>query len=163
MAAANNRVVILGRLLKRLDRFNVASFTDRLIFQKTVYLLQAKGVFLGYSFNWYLHGPYSPVLARDGFELSTIYDGLYAYAFREPKIEASFEEFRKFIGSNGSNPDWLEAAASIHFLRKAFPFETRDQTIKRVMAKGAHLSKKLCEKVWAALVDSGLISSSPSN
>ena len=158
MAAANNRVVLLGRLLKRLDKFSVGSFRDRLIFQKTVYLLQAKGVFLGYSFNWYLHGPYSPVLARDGFELSTVYEGLAPYAFREPKTESSFEEFRKFIGSNGNNPDWLEAAASIHFLRKAYPFETRNETIKRVMAKGAHLSKQLCESVWVALVDAGLIS-----
>jgi uncharacterized protein YwgA len=157
MAAANNRVILLGRLLKRVDNFNVASFKDRLTFQKTVYLLQASGVFLGYSFNWYLHGPYSSVLARDGFQLSTIYDGLESYRFRDPKTEAAFDQFREFINEHRDEADWLEAAASIHFLRRTFPHESKPQTKKRVMAKGEHLSPTLFEGAWRALVGAKLI------
>src|SRR5262249_50155808 len=46
-------------------RLNI--FSDRLILQKAVYLAQAAGVQLGYSYNWYLRGPYSPALTRDAF------------------------------------------------------------------------------------------------
>lgn len=48
----------------------VASFPDRLILQKAVYLAQAAGVDLGYHYNWYLRGPYSPALTRDAFAIA---------------------------------------------------------------------------------------------
>jgi len=47
------------------------TFDDRLIVQKAVCLAQALGVDLGYDFNWYLRGPYSPALTRDAFAVST--------------------------------------------------------------------------------------------
>jgi uncharacterized protein YwgA len=45
----------------------LGSFSDRLILQKTIYLAQAAGVQLGYHYNWYLRGPYSPALTHDAF------------------------------------------------------------------------------------------------
>src|SRR3989442_1336381 len=53
----------LGREL-RLD-----DFPSRLSLQKTIYLVQAAGVDLGYSYSWYLRGPYSSALTRDAFAL----------------------------------------------------------------------------------------------
>lgn len=50
---------------------NVADFASRLILQKAVYLLEEAGIRLGYSFNWYLRGPYSPSLTRDLFDLAS--------------------------------------------------------------------------------------------
>lgn len=50
--------------------FSVDHFMDRLILQKVVYLVQAAGAQLGYQFHWYLRGPYSPLLARDGFGIA---------------------------------------------------------------------------------------------
>lgn len=47
---------------------DVSEFDSRLILQKTVYLLQAAGIHLGYPFNWYLRGPYSPALTRDLYD-----------------------------------------------------------------------------------------------
>lgn len=47
----------------------LSSFNDRLVLQKTIYLVQAAKVDLGYTFHWYLRGPYSPVLTRDAFAL----------------------------------------------------------------------------------------------
>lgn len=38
------------------------SFDDRLICQKKIYLLQSLGTDLGYTYNWYVRGPYSPSL-----------------------------------------------------------------------------------------------------
>src|SRR5262245_35544812 len=48
---------------------DLADFDRRLILQKTVYLVQAAGVHLGYSYRWYLRGPYSSELTRDAFAL----------------------------------------------------------------------------------------------
>ena len=51
-------------------KFKIDTFMDRLIMQKAVYLAQAKGVNLGYFYQWYLHGPYSPSLTRDEFAIA---------------------------------------------------------------------------------------------
>ena len=51
-------------------KFKIDTFTDRLIMQKAIYLAQAKGVNLGYFYQWYLHGPYSPSLTRDEFAIA---------------------------------------------------------------------------------------------
>lgn len=45
----------------------VDSFNQRLILQKTVYLLQSAGVRNGYRFRWYLKGPYCTELTSDAF------------------------------------------------------------------------------------------------
>ena len=46
---------------------SVATFDDRLILQKSVYLLQSAGIQLGYRFRWYLKGPYSPDMTANAF------------------------------------------------------------------------------------------------
>jgi hypothetical protein len=51
--------------------FKIGSFRDRLILQKAIYLVQAAGVHLGYYYQWYLHGPYSPSLTRDEYAVAT--------------------------------------------------------------------------------------------
>ena len=51
--------------------FNIDSFRDRLIMQKAVYLAQTAGVNLGYYYQWYLYGPYSPSLTRDEYAIAT--------------------------------------------------------------------------------------------
>ena len=51
------------------QELDLSSFDPRLALQKTIYLAQATGVDLGYTFAWYLRGPYSPGLTRDVFAL----------------------------------------------------------------------------------------------
>lgn len=46
------------------------SFEDRIISQKKIFLLQEMGIDIGYSYNWYIRGPYSPDLT------TYIYDNL---------------------------------------------------------------------------------------
>ena len=68
---------------------SVASFNDRLIAQKAVYLCQAAGVHLGYAFRWYLRGPYSPGLTRDVFPVAD-------------ELEAASEEWKAWELDEGS-------------------------------------------------------------
>jgi uncharacterized protein YwgA len=46
---------------------DINEFDSRLIIQKTVCLLQLRGIKMGYPFSIYIHGPYSPELTSDYF------------------------------------------------------------------------------------------------
>jgi uncharacterized protein YwgA len=46
---------------------SVKTFDERLILQKSVYLLQAAGIHMGYRFRWYIRGPYSPDMTTGAF------------------------------------------------------------------------------------------------
>jgi hypothetical protein len=98
--------------------FRLSSFEDRLILQKAVYLAQAAAVQLGYTFGWYLRGPYSPALTRDAFTVATQSDG-------EPagwKLDVpSLERLKPLFGGNGRGilASRLELLASVLFLLRA--------------------------------------------
>jgi len=51
-------------------KFDKKNFTHRLIAQKIACLLDLKGIHLGYPWNIYVRGPYSPELTKDLFEHS---------------------------------------------------------------------------------------------
>jgi uncharacterized protein YwgA len=48
---------------------DVSTLQNRVCIQKAIYLAQQAGADLGYSYSWYVHGPYSPELTTDYFEL----------------------------------------------------------------------------------------------
>ena len=101
--------------------FNIEFFTDRLIMQKAVYLAQAAGVNLGYFYQWYLHGPYSPSLTRDEFaiamDISADMDDSKGW-----KLDDASLQRLKGIKPLFTEPDRdklalkLELLASVHFL-----------------------------------------------
>ena len=101
--------------------FKTEFFIDRLIMQKTVYLAQAKGVNLGYFYQWYLHGPYSPSLTLDEFaiamDISADMDDSKGWKLDDASLQ-QLEGIRSIF----SEPDRyklarnLELLASVHFL-----------------------------------------------
>jgi len=102
-------------------RPNMDDFNDRLRLQKIVYLLWGYGIYLGYGFNWYVHGPYSPKLADDGY---TIDDDIFEKGKditlnNEESIIESLNKFKNIIGvENFENPLYLEILASLHYIKK---------------------------------------------
>jgi len=101
--------------------FKIDYFTDRLIMQKTVYLAQAARVNLGYFYQWYLHGPYSPSLTRDEYAIAAdIAAGLDDS--EGWKLDESSSQRLEGIRAIFSEPDQdklarkLELLASVHFL-----------------------------------------------
>lgn len=59
----NNIDIANGIIFQRMG-IKKDSFDDRLLCQKKVYLLQSLGIDLGYTYNWYVRGPYSPSLTN---------------------------------------------------------------------------------------------------
>lgn len=101
--------------------FQISTFEDRLILQKTVYLAQAAGVNLGYYYHWYLHGPYSPSLTRDEYAVATdISVGLDESEGWKLDDESSglLKKLQKLVpkGEKTHIRRKLELLASVHFL-----------------------------------------------
>ena len=67
----NRQQILLALALEEAGiEVRVGKFDERLLLQKSVYLLQGAGVHLGYRYRWYLRGPYSTDLASDVFFLA---------------------------------------------------------------------------------------------
>lgn len=103
---------------------NLQTFSNRLNVQKKVYLAQIAAIDLGYRYGWYIRGPYSPSLTQDAFTLKdeiasgdTEYKGFQL----APKVTKALDHAKKLweMPQNfaGSNDDWLELLASLHYLR----------------------------------------------
>jgi len=151
----------LGGILKRIDNYNPetfeSSFNDRLIFQKTIYLLQAFGLYLGYYFSWYIHGPYYTSFNIDGFALIDKYSEVPHVRFVEEKDEVIFRTFKNFLTKRKNDADWLEILASIHILKKLYPAKNKNRIINKVMDKDPHFSREICEEAFVHLKKFGLI------
>lgn len=129
------KIEILGYFLKRIGGFSMKDFDSRLAFQKKVYFLQRFGIGLGYNFNWLIHGPYSPELASDGFQLESMKPKEVKVEFSDSSIEDNFMRFSAFLGKYKSN-HMLELLASIDFLsRNGF---SKEEVINMVKNKKEH-------------------------
>ncbi len=114
-----------------LSKPDMEKFDERLRLQKIVYLLWAYGISLGYGFNWYVRGPYSPKLASDGYALD---DELFERGSRirfndEKKVVESLNEFNKILGEKINDSLYLEILASLHYIKKV-AFGDRDDFAK---------------------------------
>ena len=78
----NNIDIANGIVFQRLA-ISKDSFDDRLICQKKIYLLQSLGTNLGYTYNWYVRGPYSPALTT---YLYTNLDVLASHDYSDCKL-----------------------------------------------------------------------------
>jgi uncharacterized protein YwgA len=139
----------LGSLLKRLGNYDkMETFEGRLKLQKTIYLMQTFDLYIGYNFSWYIRGPYSIQLAKDGFALRRVYDAIPSGKFTDPEAEQRFESFLQFVGESIDDPDWLETIASIHFLRKVYPNLQSSDILNIVKNKQPSVTAKQCRDCW---------------
>jgi uncharacterized protein YwgA len=148
---------MLGGILVRVGTFSLGRFDDRLKLQKTVYLLQAFGIFLGYNFNWYLRGPYSPGLAHDAFDMASSLNRFEPLHFSDQEAERRFNQFLEFVSDRKDIPEWLELVASIHMLRQMYPEKTKEEIFERMAAKQPNLPNAERVAAWDRLTRQGLI------
>ncbi|MBI2936972.1 MAG: hypothetical protein HYY22_02065 [Thaumarchaeota archaeon] len=94
-----------------------SGFKNRLLLQKTVHFLKHTGVepFKEYKFNRYLHGPYSPDLANDYYNLEGV-------KFRPVEIDEPL-----VLWYSNHNEEWLEVASSIISFNRTNPDLTKTQ------------------------------------
>jgi len=159
----DNPAEYIGGIIKRISNFDPERFTDELNerkkFQKTVYLIQAYRIDLGYDFSWYLHGPYSPDLADVGYELAEIYDEVEETKFSDPGIEEQFRHFLDFIEPLKDDVQMLEISASLHFLKQRNPGLNKDPLIEFLLSEKDSLDGTFddCLDEWMYLEDHELV------
>lgn len=106
---------------------SISTMSDRIALQKLVCLTQEAGLQLGYSFNWYIRGPYSPGLASDYYQISSqkkaTEEEAKKYVLREQAL-AALGKVRAVInvpmGVGLDRVGWLELLASVVFLKNRY-------------------------------------------
>ncbi len=153
----SDEAINLGVVLRNLDNFDMSTFNGRLTLQKTVYLMQAFGIYLGHNFSWYLRGPYSSHLASVGFTLQEVYHRIPAAGHFAKPTQRKFDKFIEFMSDKKHDPARLEILASIHFLKRIHPKMTKAKIIERVKNKQGYFKKKQCEDAWQELEEWSMI------
>jgi len=151
---------MLCGVLRRIGNYSVEGFQNRLKLQKTVYLLQAFGIYLGYEYNWYLYGPYSPGLARDAYEVSPRLGLLEPVRFADDETEMRFQVFTEFLGEYKDDPQWLELVASLHMLNRVYEGKNQKDIFRRMAKKQPYLTEANRLAAWNHLQDFGLVTES---
>jgi uncharacterized protein YwgA len=152
----------LNGLLNRIGNFDPDEFEEdfdsRLILQKTIYLLQAFGLNLGYRYSWYLRGPYSSELAHATYSVANCYDDEATIKFSNKNDETRFRKFLVFLGNKKDNQEWMETTASIHFLAKLYGEQNDALVFEMVRDKmGSQLSRTHFAEIWNKLWLNGLL------
>ncbi|HEY7307853.1 MAG TPA: hypothetical protein VH643_00700 [Gemmataceae bacterium] len=141
----------------------VNSFSNRLVLQKAVYLAQAAGVQLGYQYNWYLRGPYSPALTRDAFaivaELDQGANDSEGWNL-DPTSKQRLSQMKKILeGLQDSElPKKLELLASVHFLLQTRTLGNKDVAeLRAVLSRyGKNFSEEDIQQAVVELTQHGL-------
>ena len=104
---------------------SIATLSDRKRVQKVVELVQGAGVDLGYTYGWYIRGPYSTGLTRDYFALDEAIKVEDAHPEKgytlRPHTKEKLARIRPLLKVPDSvsleQPEWLELLASLHYLQ----------------------------------------------
>lgn len=148
----NNIDIAKGIVFQKLS-IKKETFNDRLISQKKVYLLQGLGTDLGYSYNWYVRGPYSPVLAKyiyKNHDLLSDYD--YSGIHLREEAARNIDTVNKMENDKPTDLDvasWYELLASMLFAfsnKSAWDVDTgkEDDVIKKLLEHKPQYSYDQC-------------------
>ena len=122
MLKKKERVLSKVFLMLNFSSIDSNSFENRLVYQKIIYLLQYSGIKLGYRFNWYIRGPYSPKLADVIFKIQedpNLFSESENILFKnQDDIDKKIRKFLKTLGENSKNPEFLEILASIAYIKE---------------------------------------------
>jgi uncharacterized protein YwgA len=97
------------------ENASISSFTDRKRMQKLAYLIEAFDIRLGYNFNWYLYGPYSPQLTKDLYER---HGSSLAGHDLEGWEKERLRKLASFLGRDILSADRLELLVSLQNIRR---------------------------------------------
>lgn len=111
----------IGGIIKRVNNFSYENVEGRQVFQKTVYLIQAFDINLGYRFYLEDCGVYSPRLTRVGSKLTKEIPNIPKSVFIDDEVEIEFKRFLQFIEPYKTNLGMLRVLSSFHYLKERNP------------------------------------------
>ncbi len=103
------------RILNSLCDVSLDRFNDRLRLQKLGYLAQALGASGGFTFSWYLRGPYSSSLTKMLYSAEEV--GILGKKMYLSKDEKGVvKNLKKLLKNELNDPSLLELYASVWYL-----------------------------------------------
>lgn len=150
-----NKFDIANGLIFRGLRISIDSLDDRIIAQKKVFLLQELGINLGYSYNWYIHGPYSPTLTSylyDNLEFLQEYNfGDYACTNQVLNDINIVNDFGRNIPVGLNEVKWYELLASLLYLNRKDGIQIREELFDRLLKYKPQYTERQCELAFERL------------
>jgi len=139
----------LSELQSRAGSFTLGekmALRERVAFQKTIYLLQELGALeRKYRFSWYIFGPYSPELAKTGFDF--IEGGKDADMPISQEFDAALLEFKKMTEHAPCRPDlWLELLACLVYKKRHNV--NKEEAFASLKEHQSYFNDDLLEKGW---------------
>lgn len=164
----NNIDIASGIVFQKLE-ISKDSFDDRLICQKKIYLLQSLGTNLGYTYNWYVRGPYSPTLT------SYIYANLDVLAsndFSDYKLAKMAENniqcvnnLEKRKRADFTTASWYELLASLLYIynnKESWKIDDQAHTLFLTLIKyKPQYNEEQCQYAFGILSDEGFVKTEP--
>lgn len=149
-------------LSSKLNALRLDTLVERKILQKTIYFLQEFGIHLGYSFGFYIYGPYSSELTDDAFLLKkrreqapeTI-ETVELSLDEEGALSKAIKFFDEIKGENAEIAHQLEMLSSLHFLWKISYSKTKsEEEIFEKFKKTKNIQDDTdLKSAWQLLVD----------
>jgi uncharacterized protein YwgA len=141
--------------------------------QKSLYFMKELGYLVPFNYRWSKLGPYSYELANVLERLTSQgylrYTGRYEldekhFRFVEPNVTPELERFfltlEKFCNKNNlKDIDFIECAASLHFIYKNYPNKEKEVIFRRLASlKPDRMDafQPLMEHAWEFLKEQGL-------
>lgn len=134
--------------------FNMTLFGDRLVLQKKIFLLKELGFDLGYTFGYYLRGPYCSELATDGYKIKAMIDITKDKSCSNDSIKMLSE-----LSKNHENDIyWFEMLASLVYLSKTYRIKDKKGLKIKLYELKPHLNdNKMFEEAYSILKEKKLI------
>jgi uncharacterized protein YwgA len=145
-----NAKILAGLLKRSYDEVDLQKFDDRLKVQKYIYILQERGIPLGFYFNFYLYGPYSTDLTRMAHQIKD-YNQAHNVKFKNQVFEDNFIQTISVIKKHKDDIKWLECVASIMFLKKNG--YSKRTIYDKITNKITNFDNVYIAKVWNELIE----------
>ena len=129
-------------------KLGLGTFQDRIKLQKIVYLTEhAFGINLGLSFDWYIHGPYSPDLTKIMFEKEP---GI-TMKLTESKIN-ELKKFKEFFRTHTTSNS-LELLGSLHYFLSVVKGKnhSKEKTIEQFLELKPKFTNKEVKKYYSII------------
>jgi hypothetical protein len=105
------------------EDINMDSFNSRIKLQKLIYILKSEGINFNYDFTWYIYGPYSSALTRDGYSFVKDKDTNYFPDRDEQNIITKMKKARTVLDDTNK----AELIASFLYLKEKYGINTLAQ------------------------------------
>jgi uncharacterized protein YwgA len=124
-------------ILQRVGAGNVDSNEERMLNQKSVYLLSELGMTnLLYGFSWYIHGPYCSELTNEVYQSRNIDTDGAVFSDKEEEIIKKFLDMKlelsKLKPASAPICEKLELAASLVYLYNYLEKRTKFETVRHI-------------------------------